>query len=197
MTKQKLPSIAKVKKSLYNDWALRVKQRDGWKCLLCGATDNLTAHHWYVCDHNAHAARYALANGATLCYACHIRGIHQRADWQSVNGLYLRLLDTGAIGVSDPTAINELSKIELTTAVLRRLYGEMRKRVIPAPPSIKYVRLNEGRGFLFDFCSHPCAVVGNVISFEQKVYSVNVVKKIKCGYRYSVSEIDGECGEAT
>jgi len=114
MTKQKLPSIAKVKKSLYNDWALRVKQRDGWKCLLCGATDNLTAHHWYVCDHNAHAARYALANGATLCYACHIRGIHQRADWQSVNGLYLRLLDTGAIGVSDPTAINELSKIELT-----------------------------------------------------------------------------------
>ena len=56
--KEKLPSLTKVKRFLYADWTLRVKIRDGFKCLLCGSTENLTSHHWYVSDHHAHAARY-------------------------------------------------------------------------------------------------------------------------------------------
>ena len=46
-----LISIPAIKKSLYEDWALRVKKRDGFKCLMCGSSENLTSHHWAICDH--------------------------------------------------------------------------------------------------------------------------------------------------
>jgi len=51
-------------------WVKAVKDRDGWKCVECGATDSLHAHHikrWR--DHPA--LRYDVDNGKTLCHPCH------------------------------------------------------------------------------------------------------------------------------
>ena len=196
----KLPSIAKIKKFLYADWALRVKQRDGFKCLLCGATENLTAHHWYVCDHHAHAARYSVDNGATLCYACHIRGVHQRADYVSIRRLYfaLRLVwsdeNVGPASIEERLgAIENLSDTELTTAVYRNLWDAMRAREILL--GARFVTRSVKKGgkcFLTVETVNPVAVVGNTIREIAGVglCEVTAVAKTESGYRYTLKPLE-------
>lgn len=68
-------------------WSKEVKRRDGNKCVLCGTTEGLQAHHIkpvilypeYKND---------LDNGITLCRACHLKT--HGANWTgigSINGL--------------------------------------------------------------------------------------------------------------
>ncbi|MFA6690341.1 MAG: hypothetical protein WCS18_12795 [Sphaerochaetaceae bacterium] len=183
----KLPSIPKIKKALYADWALRVKRRDGFECLLCGATENLTAHHWYVCDHNAHAARYSVDNGATLCYACHIRGIHTRADYVSVRRIFGLMIGSKA----NLCVLQDLSKTELTTAVYRNLWDAMRERVIDLYPE----QIGHKGGKVFVWTKGPQeAVAGNVVRFELSgaSYVVSVVAKIESAdmYRYTLKRLE-------
>ena len=84
---KKFPSVSEMKKTLHEIWAFNVKRRDKWRCALCGSTDNLTAHHWCVNAQNSRISRYDPWNGITLCYACHIHGIHTRADWATVSNI--------------------------------------------------------------------------------------------------------------
>ena len=60
-------------------WSLAVRTRDG-KCLVCGATENLQAHHWLVSRARSRKYRFDLRNGVTLCYGHHLRGIHTEAS---------------------------------------------------------------------------------------------------------------------
>lgn len=53
-------------------WSLDVRARDGHKCVECGATERLHAHHIKEWRRNK-AARYQLSNGVTLCVVCHQR----------------------------------------------------------------------------------------------------------------------------
>jgi 5-methylcytosine-specific restriction endonuclease McrA/transposase-like protein len=53
-------------------WSLDVRARDGHKCVECGATERLHAHHIKEWRRNK-AARYELSNGVTLCVVCHQR----------------------------------------------------------------------------------------------------------------------------
>ena len=190
MKKNKLVSIPKIKKALYADWSLRVRARDGFKCLLCGTTENITAHHWYVSDHHAHAARYAIANGATLCYACHIRGIHSRADFVSVK----KLGDGLNVTFATMSGIDLLIKQELTTPLLRELWDAMRKRPIALHDG--HLEISGSKLFLH----HPgkqIAVVGNAVSRSDGIckylYEVLVVTKTDAGYRYTLKKMeDGE-----
>lgn len=51
-------------------WVKAVKDRDGWQCTSCGATDRLHAHHvkrWK----DYPELRYEVSNGVTLCHTCH------------------------------------------------------------------------------------------------------------------------------
>ena len=52
-------------------WVKAVKDRDGWKCVECDATDRLHAHHikrWK----DRSELRYEVSNGVTLCHECHL-----------------------------------------------------------------------------------------------------------------------------
>ena len=52
-------------------WVKAVKDRDGWKCAECDATDRLHAHHikgWK----NHQELRFEVSNGVTLCHECHV-----------------------------------------------------------------------------------------------------------------------------
>ena len=158
--KERLPGIGLVKRALYNTWALKVKQRDGWKCLLCPETENLTAHHWYVSDHHAHAARYSTANGATLCYACHIRSIHTRADYVTVNRLYDAIPGSAHISFA---SLNALVDTDLTIPLLRSMWDAMRSHPVELD---EYDVTVTGKGkklFLTVESDHPVAVVGNTV----------------------------------
>jgi hypothetical protein len=189
--KANLPSIPRIKKALYADWSLRVRTRDGFKCLLCGATENLTAHHWYCSDHFSHTARYAIANGATLCYACHIRGIHPRADYVSVEKLF-NILDVHSDTL---LGINQLINTELTTGILRELWDAMRKRVITLGcVHSTYAYKRGGKYFLMVYAKYPVAVVGNVIREVAGVglTEVTAITKVEDGYRYTLKRLETE-----
>lgn len=54
------------------DWCNRVKERDGWKCVKCGSTNKLAAHHikpWK----DDETLRFNVDNGISLCCSCHGR----------------------------------------------------------------------------------------------------------------------------
>lgn len=188
MKKPTLPPLSRIKKALYADWSLRVRSRDGFKCLLCGSTENITAHHWYCSDHHAHAARYSVDNGVTLCYACHIRGVHSRADYVSVervkNALHFELWQM--------VEVDNLIEIELTTSILRQLWDGMRKRVIEAEDS--YARCRSGKLYLYTK-GNQIAVVGNVIRIPEGrefagLNEVTVVTRTEDGYRYTLKQVE-------
>lgn len=51
-------------------WSKTIKELDDYKCVYCGSTERLQAHHIF------HWSEYpelsaSLRNGATLCYSCH------------------------------------------------------------------------------------------------------------------------------
>lgn len=186
----KLVSIPKIKKTLYADWALRVKQRDGFKCLLCGATENLTSHHWYICDHHAHAARYSVENGATLCYACHIRGIHTRADYVSITHLLSALVQKG-VSSNDFMTIDSMACVEVNTSLLRGLWDAMRSRTVSLNPYQIGVKGTKTSAWVL---APQRAVVGNVVSLNDDPtrYEVCVVKKLedKNMFRYTLKPVE-------
>lgn len=54
----------------YLAWKMAVHERDGYKCVLCGAEDILHAHHIKPGSKYAEL-RYDVDNGETLCAECH------------------------------------------------------------------------------------------------------------------------------
>lgn len=63
-------------------WVKAVKDRDGWKCVECDATDRLHAHHIKGWTNHAEL-RFEISNGMTLCHECHVlahAGLLRNAD---------------------------------------------------------------------------------------------------------------------
>jgi hypothetical protein len=120
---------------------MRVKQRDGFKCALCRSEENLTAHHWYACDHHAHAARYAVDNGITLCYACHIRSVHTRADYVTINRVMEYMQSVCGVSQEDIDVLDHLTHTELTVNLLRLLWRSFRRpyHIYIDPKDLRYV----------------------------------------------------------
>jgi len=186
--KIKLPSLSTVRRALYADWALRVKQRDDWKCLLCGSEENLTAHHWYVSDHHAHAARYSIDNGATLCYACHIRSVHTRADYVTVQKVADEVGKTACVRTS---VIDMLVKTELTTALLRSLWDAMRARPVSIANYDALLDVKGSKLFLTVEHERPIAVVGNtMLAPGFGLCEVAVVAPSGSHHRYTLRKIE-------
>ena len=61
-----------------------VRQRDK-KCLLCGNTETLQAHHYIVTKGRSTKYRWDLRNLITLCYACHLYKVHSTASIQYID----------------------------------------------------------------------------------------------------------------
>lgn len=78
MVRSKNPTRAKIQRlrdQCDTIWSKYIRTRDR-ECLMCGKTENLQAHHCIVTKGASNATRYNLNNGITLCYGCHIHGIH-------------------------------------------------------------------------------------------------------------------------
>ena len=84
----KVVRLKRVKKLLSKLWSKAVRFRDGNKCLMCGGTKGLSAHHWLFAKGHCEPLAYNVSNGATLCYACHIRKLHQNGDGDFILRLY-------------------------------------------------------------------------------------------------------------
>lgn len=77
--RKKRPLFDRLRDACHVAWSIFVRTRDG-RCVLCGTTENLNAHHWVI--HAAHslATRFIPENGVALCYGCHKFKVHIRAD---------------------------------------------------------------------------------------------------------------------
>lgn len=47
------------------EWAKAVKDRDEWKCVICGSKERLNAHHIIVREN--HETKLDIQNGITIC----------------------------------------------------------------------------------------------------------------------------------
>lgn len=70
-------------KDLDDDWSRKVRARDK-RCIVCGSTKSLAAHHAIV-DRTVRSTRWELTNGVTLCLKCHIFNVHRKASFQIMN----------------------------------------------------------------------------------------------------------------
>ena len=68
----------------YPSWAAKVKQRDGYICVICGAHGDV-AHHIKLASYHDEV-KYDINNGVTLCKRCHIL-----AHMGSFNALNIRM----------------------------------------------------------------------------------------------------------
>lgn len=82
---------AYIKRKLLIEWSKRVRQRDGNKCVICGAVEHINAHHILARD-GYHHLQFTLDNGVSLCPSHHKFGrlsAHKNAvwfcDWLRVN----------------------------------------------------------------------------------------------------------------
>lgn len=79
--RRKLTYAQKMDRDLLKLWAEVVKTRDG-KCLKCGATEDLHAHH--LISRRKKNVRYEPDNGITLCYRCHFYWWHSKDPFISI-----------------------------------------------------------------------------------------------------------------
>ena len=60
------------------EWAKAVKDRDGWRCVICGDTERPNAHH--IIPREQHLTKHDVHNGLTLCrrhhFFCRIQSAH-------------------------------------------------------------------------------------------------------------------------
>lgn len=51
-------------------WALQVKERDNFECVICKTTERLNSHH--ILPRELHATKLDISNGITLCCKHHL-----------------------------------------------------------------------------------------------------------------------------
>lgn len=65
-------------KSVYKNWVIAVKFRDGNKCRLCGTVHDLQVHHIKSVRENPDLIT-DFNNGITVCHSCHLN-VHSLSD---------------------------------------------------------------------------------------------------------------------
>jgi len=90
-------------------WSQAVRKRDDHKCVMCGKTETLQAHHWLFRRAHSLATAVEIGNGITLCYGCHMGRIHHDGDGDFI----LRLAEkmTEKIGVPEVERLRELARV--------------------------------------------------------------------------------------
>lgn len=66
-------------------WSKQVKARDGYKCMICGITENLHSHHIVPWKKNP-ALAFELSNGITYCWSCHNKEEWKNRERKSLKG---------------------------------------------------------------------------------------------------------------
>ena len=100
--------LKRIKKELAKLWSLAVRHRDGGKCVMCGKTEYSQAHHWLFRKGHSLALAFNVANGATLCYGCHIGRVHRDGDGDFI--MRLGSLMTERIGSAIVSDMQEIAK---------------------------------------------------------------------------------------
>jgi predicted restriction endonuclease len=103
--KAKVKSISQLRKEADKLASEVVRLRDK-RCLMCGATEGLQAHHFIVTKGASTKHRWDLRNLISLCYPCHIHKVHSTASLK-----WIGILKKAAIinGICTEQDIEEIS----------------------------------------------------------------------------------------
>ena len=102
---KKLSNMKRLIKKADSLWSQCVRSRDG-QCVLCGSKNALQAHHWIVTRNQSNKYKYDLRNGVTLCYGCHIHGVHKNPSVYLLDRLKTLCI---AYGIASQEDINEIT----------------------------------------------------------------------------------------
>ena len=103
--KAKVKSVSQLRKEADKLASEVVRLRDK-RCLMCGATEGLQAHHFIVTKGASTKHRWDLRNLISLCYPCHIHKVHSTASLK-----WLGILKKSAIinGICTEQDIEEIA----------------------------------------------------------------------------------------
>ena len=84
ITKAKLRSMARTaNRKALAEWSKEVRNRDGNKCVVCGKTEYIQAHH-LIPKERFPQYKFIIDNGLSLCPTCHKYGnfsFHRHPIW--------------------------------------------------------------------------------------------------------------------
>lgn len=83
--------VKKLKKQNFDLWSKYVRLRDK-RCIICGSTENLQAHHCFVRAAASLRTRFMTINGICVCFRCHLIEIHKNGDKRFFEK-YIKILD--------------------------------------------------------------------------------------------------------
>lgn len=102
-----------------------VRKRDK-RCMLCGATNTLQAHHYIVTKGRSTKYRWDLRNLITLCYACHLYKVHSTASIQFIDMLKKSaIMNKIATEQEIDTIKNDFTLANFSTGDLERIKKEL------------------------------------------------------------------------
>lgn len=110
--------MSALKKKCDELWSKAVRLRDG-RCLLCGKTEGLNAHHYIQSRARSLTHRHNVKNGIALCFACHIYKVHTDATVNMLEQVKRAAIRNGVATEAEIEAIeNDHSICKLTLADL-------------------------------------------------------------------------------
>lgn len=80
-TSKRRKSRLALRKECDRRFALAIKQRDGWRCVVCGTNHAVQCAH--LISRRYHATRWLLGNAVTLCARHHLIYTHDPLAWDS------------------------------------------------------------------------------------------------------------------
>lgn len=122
--KKKSTNLKKLIQKADSLWSQCIRTRDG-ECILCGNKNSLQAHHWIVTRNQSNKYKYDLRNGVTLCYGCHIHGVHSNPSVYLLDRLKTLCI---ARKIATQEDINEI--VANRHEVHQRRVGEMENIII-------------------------------------------------------------------
>lgn len=136
--KKKTTNLKKLIKKADSLWSKCVRTRDG-QCVLCGSKSSLQSHHWILTRNQSNKYKFDLRNGVTLCYGCHIHGVHKNPSVYLLDRLKTLCI---ARGIASQEDINEITANR--HEIHKRGVGEM-ENIVVALESYLESRLGNGR----------------------------------------------------
>jgi hypothetical protein len=96
---------------------------------MCGATENLQAHHFIVTKGASTKHRWNLKNLVSLCYCCHIHKVHSTASLKWVGLLKKSALLNGICTEQDIEEIsNDIEPMKINKGVLEGIIAGLKAK---------------------------------------------------------------------
>ena len=134
---KKASNMKRLTKKADSLWSQCVRLRDK-ECVLCHNKTSLQAHHWLLTRNQSKKYKYDLRNGVTLCYGCHIHGVHSNPSVYLLDHLKDVCMARGIATIED---INEIKANK--NEICKRGVGEM-EDIVTALQA--YIAVHSGDG---------------------------------------------------